>query len=85
MFYRHDSGPSSVHGPHSKDFCQEPFLLSEDTFQGAKGEYHRGQRREEESVKLFLFFIFNLPLRKYLAKTQGQQIFKDLNKNVKTT
>ena len=47
LFSRHDSGSSPVHGPHSKDFCKEPDIFSEDTFQSAKG----GQRRKEEDVK----------------------------------
>lgn len=54
MFSRHDSGSSPVHGPYSKDFCQESFLFSEDTFQSAKG----GQRRQEENVKETRNFYF---------------------------
>lgn len=61
MFSRHDSGSSLVHGPYSKDFCQEPPIFSEDAFQSAKG----GQRRKEENVKESAFFFFiNQPFRK---------------------
>lgn len=47
LFFRHDSGSSLVHGPHPKNFCQEPVLFPEDTFQSAK----RRQSRKEETVK----------------------------------
>lgn len=54
LFSRHDAGSSPVHGTHSKDFCQEPFLFAEDTFQSAKGR----QRRQEENVKKMFLFSF---------------------------
>ncbi len=49
----HDSSSPPVHGPHSKDFCQEPFLFSEDTIPSAEEE----QRRKEENVKEIIFYF----------------------------
>lgn len=66
VFSRHDSGSSFVHGPYSKDFCQEPSIFSEDTLQGAKG----GQRGKEENVKettIFFILLINF-LGKNLTK-----------------
>lgn len=65
LFSRNDSGSSLVHGPYSKDFCQEPTIFSEDTFQSAKG----GQRRKEENVKetTHFHFLLNQPFRKVPA------------------
>lgn len=61
MFSRHDFGSSLVHGPYSKDLCQEPSIFSEDTFQSAKG----GQRRKEENVKETVSLcVINQPFRK---------------------
>lgn len=59
LFSRYDSGSPPVHGPHSKDFFQEPTIFSEDTLQSAKG----GQRRKEKNVKetaKFYFLLINL-------------------------
>lgn len=44
---RNDAGTSLIYGPYSKTICQEPSILSEDSFQKPKG----GERREKENVK----------------------------------
>lgn len=49
LFSRHDYGPFVVYGSCSKDFCQEPTIFSEDTFQSAK----RRKSRKEENVMSF--------------------------------